>query len=213
MATTNYPGSLDAYPVPNSGDNITVANHWLGPATIAIETELGTDPAGSFTDVKSRLNDTDDKVITEIDQWLINSTYTASDNALVAFGSTAVRANVDSFTHKGTGLTYDSSNSKWTFPSTGYYKIDFHALVLNNGSASPEIYMRYNASYAARAYVNVNGKNASLSFSYIAKVSTSGSSGDYFDFWAFTNYAGTIYISGDNHMITSGFNCTRLGDI
>lgn len=213
MASTNYPGSLDAYPVPNNGDTISVADHWLGPAVIGIETELGTDPAGTFTDVKSRLNDTDDKVITEIDQWLINSTYTASDNALMAFGSTAVRANVDSFTHKGTGLTYDSSTSIWTFPSTGYYKIDFHCLVLNNGSASPEIYIKFNGSFAARAYANVNGRNASLSMSYIAKVTTSGSSGDTFSFWALTNYSGTIYVSGDNHMITTGFNCTRLGDI
>lgn len=56
MATTNYPGSLDAYPVPNNGDTISVADHWLGPAVIGIETELGTDPAGYATDVKTRLN-------------------------------------------------------------------------------------------------------------------------------------------------------------
>lgn len=59
MATTNYPGSLDAYPVPNNGDTISVADHWLGPATIAIETELGTDPAGSHTNVKDRLDQVD----------------------------------------------------------------------------------------------------------------------------------------------------------
>jgi len=57
MATTNYPGSLDAYPVPNNGDTISVADHWLGPAVIGIETELGTDPAGYATDVKTRLSD------------------------------------------------------------------------------------------------------------------------------------------------------------
>ena len=59
MASTNYPGSLDTYPVPNNGDTISVADHWLGPATIAIETELGTDPAGSHTNVKNRLDQVD----------------------------------------------------------------------------------------------------------------------------------------------------------
>jgi hypothetical protein len=59
MASTNYPGSLDAYPVPNTGDTISVADHWLGPAVIGIETELGTDPAGSHTNVKDRLDQVD----------------------------------------------------------------------------------------------------------------------------------------------------------
>ena len=63
MASTNYPGSLDAYAVPNNGDTISVADHWLGPAVIGIETELGTDPAGTFTDVKSRLDDVDNKIV------------------------------------------------------------------------------------------------------------------------------------------------------
>jgi len=59
MASTNYPGSIDAYPVPNNGDTISVADHWLGPAVIGIETELGTDPAGSHTNVKDRLDQVD----------------------------------------------------------------------------------------------------------------------------------------------------------
>lgn len=59
MATTNYPASLDAYPVPNNGDTISVSDHWLGPAVIGIETELGTDPAGSHANVKDRLDQVD----------------------------------------------------------------------------------------------------------------------------------------------------------
>lgn len=79
MASTNYPGSLDAYPVPNNGDTISVADHWLGPAVIGIETELGTDPAGTFTDVKSRLDDVDNKIVqvqstTKTDTFSTNST-------------------------------------------------------------------------------------------------------------------------------------------
>ena len=57
MAATNYPASIDNYAQPNNGDTISVADHWLAPAIIAVENELGTDPAGYATDVKTRLND------------------------------------------------------------------------------------------------------------------------------------------------------------
>ena len=57
MATTNYPTSIDNYPQPNNGDTISVSDHWLAPAIVAVENELGTDPAGYATDVKTRLND------------------------------------------------------------------------------------------------------------------------------------------------------------
>ena len=57
MATTNYPASIDNYAQPNNGDTISVADHWLAPAIIAVENELGTDPAGYATDVKTRLDD------------------------------------------------------------------------------------------------------------------------------------------------------------
>jgi len=63
MATTNYPASIDNYAQPNNGDTISVTDHWLAPAIIAVENELGTDPAGSFTDVKSRLDDVDNKIV------------------------------------------------------------------------------------------------------------------------------------------------------
>jgi hypothetical protein len=58
--TTSYPGAIDtrtALVDGPSGDEI-VANHpnGLGAAVIAVETELGTDPAGSATDVKTRLD-------------------------------------------------------------------------------------------------------------------------------------------------------------
>ena len=57
MATTNYPASIDNYAQPNNGDTISVTDHWLAPAIIAVENELGTDPAGYATDVKTRLDD------------------------------------------------------------------------------------------------------------------------------------------------------------
>ena len=60
--TSSYPAALDSesnLTPPNNGDTLSVADHWLagnsGPI-VAIETELGTDPAGYATDVKTRLN-------------------------------------------------------------------------------------------------------------------------------------------------------------
>lgn len=58
MATSNYPGSLDDYSsLPSSGTPITVSSHYFGPAITNIEAELGTDPAGYATDLKTRLSD------------------------------------------------------------------------------------------------------------------------------------------------------------
>lgn len=118
MATTNYPGSLDSYPVPNSGDNITVADHWLGPAVIGIETELGTDPAGSFTDVKSRL---DSGLVTQADVWRLTATLYGGGDTLIS--SNLERADDTSSGLLGTGMSV--SSGVWTFPETGIYEITF----------------------------------------------------------------------------------------
>jgi hypothetical protein len=63
--TSSYPAALDSesnLTPPNNGDTLSVADHWLagnsGPI-VAIETELGTDPAGSHTNVKDRLDQVD----------------------------------------------------------------------------------------------------------------------------------------------------------
>lgn len=124
MASTNYPGSLDAYAVPNNGDTISVADHWLGPAVIGIETELGTDPAGTFTDVKSRL---DSGLTTEIDMWQLTSNFTST-------GATDITGvNRTWSDYKGSGMT--QSSGIFTFPSTGYWLINYNvrAITLATG--------------------------------------------------------------------------------
>jgi len=136
MASTNYPGSLDAYPVPNNGDTISVADHWLGPAVIGIETELGTDPAGSFTDVKSRLDDTDGKVITEIDQFKLTSTYSLS--TINTFLDLTANLSRD-ITQKGTGMQEGAGGDPagvFSFPETGYYFIDYRISFVSPAAAS-----------------------------------------------------------------------------
>lgn len=55
---SNYPGSLDSFVAKQDGaGNIISAAHIneLQNSVVAIETELGTDPAGSLTDLKTRL--------------------------------------------------------------------------------------------------------------------------------------------------------------
>jgi len=56
--SVNYPGSLDTFvPKTDGPDQKIMAEHVnkLQEAAVAIETELGTDPAGSLTDLKTRL--------------------------------------------------------------------------------------------------------------------------------------------------------------
>lgn len=56
--SSNYPASLDSFVAKSDGaGNIISAAHinYLQDAILAIETELGTDPAGSLTDLKTRL--------------------------------------------------------------------------------------------------------------------------------------------------------------
>lgn len=166
MATTNYPGSLDAYPVPNNGDTISVTDHWLGPAVIGIETELGTDPAGTFTDVKSRLNDVDDKVITEADMWYMTSSFSSSGLIDV---TSVTRYYSD---YKGSGMS--QSSGVFIFPSTGYWLINYntHANTLTSGSNYVGGYIQYSSnsgsSYVSPTAQLTAGRNA---FDY---VSTSG---------------------------------------
>jgi hypothetical protein len=156
MATTNYPGSLDAYPVPNNGDTISVADHWLGPAVIGIETELGTDPAGTFTDVKSRL---DSGLTTEVDMWKLTSTFTSSG----LIDITGVSRTWSDY--KGSGMS--QSSGVFTFPSTGYWLINYntHALTQTAGSNYVGGYCYYSAnsgsSYTQLTAQITAGRNAS----------------------------------------------------
>ena len=80
--TTGYPGTLDTSPDltdGSSGDEILSAHHdGRGAAIVAVETELGTDPAGSTTDVKTRL------------AVALNDDGTVKSAVIVAGGSTSV---------------------------------------------------------------------------------------------------------------------------
>ena len=156
MATTNYPGSLDAYPVPNNGDTISVADHWLGPAVIGIETELGTDPAGTFTDVKSRL---DSGLTTEVDMWYLTSNFTTSGIVDI---TNVTRQWAD---YKGAGMS--QSSGVFTFPSTGYWLINYniYAVAQTTGSfyngGSVQYSTNSGSSYSSLTYQLTAARNTS----------------------------------------------------
>lgn len=64
---TSYPAAIDTSTQLVDGANVTEivsANYnGAGAAVVAIETELGTLPKGSFSDVKARLNDVDTSIV------------------------------------------------------------------------------------------------------------------------------------------------------
>lgn len=219
--TSSYPAALDSesnLTPPNNGDTLSVADHWLagnsGPI-VAIETELGTDPAGSFTDVKSRLDDVDDKVITEIDQWYLTSSYSASNNSDL-ITSNMQRANIDGFTVKGTGLSYNTSTGEFTFPSTGYWKIDFQSMITQDSTIQAEVYIVYDNAGAgfsnvSNAYTNAKDGNSSVHLTYVFKVTNSSTSK--FKFLLYSNSVNNMTLNGDSGMIRTGFNIVRLGAV
>ena len=130
MATSNYPGSLDDYStLPSSGTPITVSSHYFGPAITNIEAELGTDPAGTFTDVKSRL---DSGLVTQADIWRLTADKIADNTTISA---NLERADDASSGLLGTGMT--ESSGVFSFPETGIYLVCLDVLFAL-GSSSPQ---------------------------------------------------------------------------
>ena len=58
--------------------------------------------------------------ITEADVWRINTNFSSASGI---YNANWERADSDNFTHLGTGMT--ESSGVFSFPSTGYYRIDF----------------------------------------------------------------------------------------
>ena len=100
--TTGYPGVLDTRTSLTDGPagSIIEANHpnGLGAAVLAIENELGTDPAGTAVDVKTRLN---------VSQ---NSDGTIKSSVIVATGSTTVGYSSGVFTISSPEVSFGLSN-------------------------------------------------------------------------------------------------------
>jgi len=215
MASSSYPGSLDNYSsLPSSGTPISVASHYFGPAITKIETELGTDPAGTFTDVKSRLDDTDKKVITEIDQFELTSTYSLTTiNTVLDLTANLARVSTGSgFSKKGTGMT--ESSGIFSFPSTGYYFIEYK-IAYN----APTIVSTYSGGFIAvtednfstihqrGGYTNIYATNAygSINFQIIFKVDSTSTHKCKFQLYS----QGTAAIAANNTYM----NFIKLGEL
>jgi len=72
--------------------------------------------------------------ITEVDMWRISSSLSLNAGTLTTVSANWERVDTDGFAKIGTGMT--NSNGTWTFPSTGIWKVDFHALFNNSAVSS-----------------------------------------------------------------------------
>jgi len=108
--------------------------------------------ANAVTDAKTSLN-----TITEVDQWRINTTANTSDSFLTANWE---RNDTSGFQKIGTGMS--ESSGVFTFPSTGKWKIFYHAVVAKSSAAVRYVggqiqYTINNSAYTpfAQAYANL----------------------------------------------------------
>ncbi len=108
--------------------------------------------ANAVTDAKTSLN-----TITEVDQWRIHTTANTSDSFLTTNWE---RNDTSGFEKIGTGMS--ESSGIFTFPSTGKWKIFFHAVVAKSNATVRYVggqvhYTIDNSSYTsfAQAYANL----------------------------------------------------------
>lgn len=129
--TSNYPASIDSESniiPPNNGDTLTVPGHWLagnnGPI-VNVQNELGTDPSGSFSTVKARLDDMDKNVITDIDMWQVTAgaSNQTGNMYLTSNWARSTTTSLNQPVYKGGGLNAPVSGD-FTFTSTGIWKLN-----------------------------------------------------------------------------------------
>ena len=119
-ANTSYPTTLDTAStlVDGVGGDTIVAAHQNGPATaiIALETELGTDPAGSATDVKTRL------------------AVALNDAGAVTLGTAASTVGLLALTRGGLGQTIASTTNTADGYLLGFANAVLQPITLTSGS-------------------------------------------------------------------------------
>lgn len=153
--------------------------------------------------------------LSEADAWRINSAITFTNIGQTDVTSNWERADTDGFGLLGTGLT--QSSGIFTFPSTGYYYINyfggwsttaarlyvaFHLFVtLDNSSYSPvsEIYtnLHANASYGSMAgnFIIKVTDTANIKFKFVCERSE------------------TVSLLGSTSLSHTGFSCIKLAGV
>jgi hypothetical protein len=152
------------------------------------------------------------KEITEIDMWRLNNNFTGSGSSSYALiNNYWERADSDGFVKKGTGLS--ESSGVFTFPSTGFWKIDWNFETVQNNDEYLRIKMMFGGSSGNNSTVNedVSGANAtgyaSVSSSAIIKCT------DVADKFTFYNSTSNGSIDGDSGSNRSGFTCIKINDV
>lgn len=182
---------------------------------------LGDNPQGSFSNVKDRLVDADNKVITEIDMWQTTAStgYITGNNYITANWSRSINTNLPGAVHKGIGLS--ESNGVFSFPSTGIYEIHSRIYLPNNVS-NAYVYTRMETtvdnftSYWVRDIniTSVPGQVVSDTVTISANcLAITDIANQKFKFLT-VSAAGTDYtINGSIDHFYTGFICKKIGEI
>ena len=149
--------------------------------------------------------------ISEADQYRITSGFTQGGSQSI-ISSNWERADSDGFGVKGTGLT--ESSGVFTFPSTGYWKIDVGMI----GTSSNDEYFRIRLMYGGTSGENsfvAEGYESSGAGSYMQTgfsciIKNTDTAADKFSFY---NSISSGSIKGDTGGNSSGFVCTKIAEI
>lgn len=154
--------------------------------------------------------------VKEADSWRITANTTiASPNGFLT--SNWERADARGAGYFGTGLT--ESSGVFTFPSTGYYLINYHFSVLSGGGTHSFFIninttldnSSYNPAVGALGFVSSTANMyGNVSASFLFDVTDTSLCKFKFGHGNITGTAGTI--RGDTNEQLGGFTCVRLGD-
>jgi len=154
--------------------------------------------------------------LTEADQWILTTNLTAPSGTI---STNLARLTTGAANYLGTGMT--ESSGIFTFPSTGFWLVQFSAIVTNNASGSDD-----------RVGIVIEATQNNSSYSYIAEAGggvdgTVGGGQEGFSAQAiidvtdtanvkvrFTagSFAATTLLQGASGYLRTGFSFIRLGD-
>jgi len=184
--------------------------------SLAKLTATGTKDATTFLRGDNSFQEVPAGGITEADTWRFTNSQTTEGDL-----TTYWERNDSSFFGKlGTGLTVDNTTGRFTFPSTGYYYIDYQVMFGSGSSTSTFAYLILNATtdnYSTSDYAGyvqthtISSTNWSQgSGNYIFKVTNT--SNDKFNFNFGAQNSNTELAGSTSNQIT-GFSIIKLGDI
>tara|TARA_R100001129_G_C5284223_1_gene237782 strand:+ start:522 stop:1061 length:540 start_codon:yes stop_codon:yes gene_type:complete len=151
--------------------------------------------------------------VTEIDMWRLNANVSGSGSSSFAkVTSSWERADSDGFGVKGTGLT--ESSGVFTFPSTGYWKIDVGMTCTSSNDQYFRIRLMYGGtsgdnSFVAEGYES-SGAGSYMQTGFSCIIKNTDTSADKFSFY---NSISSGSIKGDTGGNSSGFVCTKIAEI